>query len=62
MTREIKKGINDEDILPRLYIKQFKAKLQLFEKMCDVVLSCDEDSERMNAFIKKIMEYHNFKP
>jgi len=56
------KGIKGEDILPHTYVKQFKQKLQLFVDMCNVALSCDEDSERANGFIKKIMEDHNFKP
>jgi len=55
------KGIKGEDILPHEYVKQFKQKLELYVNMCDIVLSCDEDSERANGFIKKIMEDHNFK-
>lgn len=55
------KGVKGEEILPHTYVEQFKAKLELYVRMCDIVLSCDEDSERANAFIKKIMEDHNFK-
>ena len=55
------KGLNGEDILSHEHIKQFKERCSQYVKMCDVVLSCNEDSEYANAYIKKIMDIHNFK-
>lgn len=57
----MQKGLNGEDILCHEDIKQFKTRCLQYVEMCDVALSCNEDSEYANAYIKKIMDAHKFK-